>query len=87
MTRWVLVSFALLGIAGCEGCGGSEASPPGPSDRGPVTLKEPAAEPGDSAGNPAYQEAYNRAHEEITIENARERLNTLKREIEEDRKK
>ena len=47
-------------------------------------LEEPSAEPGEAAGAPAYREAYDRAKEEITIDNARERLDTLNREIEED---
>lgn len=74
----------VLGLSGCGGCTGG----PAPVDTdGPVRLVEPEAEPGASTGSPAYREAYDRAAEEITIENARERLDTLNREIEEDLKR
>ncbi|MEL6547211.1 MAG: hypothetical protein AAFQ82_21480 [Myxococcota bacterium] len=76
----VLTCALFLTLTGCSGCGDSSVRGSG----GPVTLEEPSAEPGEAAGAPAYREAYDRAREEVTIDNARERLDTLNREIEED---
>ncbi len=82
-----LTLLGLFLLAGCGGCGETPSSPAPTPDQGPVTLKEPSTEPGESTGSSAYREAYDRAHDEITIDNARERLDTLNREIEEDLKK
>ena len=76
----IIACALILTLTGCSGCGESSGGGGG----GPVMIEEPSAEPGEAAGAPAYREAYDRAKEEITIDNARERLDTLNREIEEE---
>lgn len=76
-----IATVSLLAVA--SGCGGCEHSGY-ESESGPVVVKTPEAQDSEEGRNPAYLEAYEQATNEITIDNARDKLRELNREIDED---
>jgi len=84
VARWLGSAGLVLAIAGCEGCDGADT---GDGDT-PVTaaqllgpLPEDVPQPGA-----IYQNAYDAALEELTADNAHDRLRQIERQVARERR-
>lgn len=78
----LLTVLALFNFMACGGCG--DENRPGRSE-GPVVVEAPPQVSSETAESAAYREAYERAVKEVDADNAREQLDLLQKEIDEDR--
>lgn len=78
--RLIVVGSVCLNLCACGGCERGGYS----SETGPVVVKTPESKDAEEQGGPAYLEAYEQAVNEISIDNARDKLEELNREIDED---
>lgn len=78
----LLTVLALLNLVACGGCG--DDNRPGRAE-GPVVVETPPQVSSEATESAAYREAYERAVKEVDADNAREQLDLLQKEIDEDR--
>jgi hypothetical protein len=80
--RWIAVLSVALVLAGCDACGGQDStSLSGDVEPVPSAQADRQGPGGEDPPGAVYQRAYRRAQEEITADNADDRLRQIEREV------